>query len=43
MVATQLGLKNYLDFKLFMEDEKKNSRLLDDDEPMYKLIFNPSG
>ena len=38
LLANHLGLSIYVDFRLFIEDSKKNIRLLDDDEIIFKLI-----
>lgn len=32
-------MHSYLDFRILAEDEKKNIRILDDDELIYKLAF----
>ncbi|KAL4495468.1 hypothetical protein ABPG72_020209 [Tetrahymena utriculariae] len=39
ILAKKLQLVSFLDFRLYIEDEKKKIRFLDDDEIIFKLIF----
>ncbi|EAR98278.2 RhoGEF domain protein (macronuclear) [Tetrahymena thermophila SB210] len=39
ILAKKLQLISFLDFRLYIEDEKKKIRFLDDDEIIFKLMF----
>jgi len=38
-IAKKIGLKSFLDYRLFLRDSRGNIRVLDEDEILFKTLF----